>query len=167
AFRSYKDIGGPARNLWASLNDAQAECLVVDLRLNGGGDFNVGRRHVVEPLKKALANGKVRHAYAVTGRRTFSAALANSIDLKRAGATVVGEPPGELPNSYSENDEMTLPNSKVVVSYSTRYYRFLEEDGPAFMPDHLIPPTWADFVRGRDPVMEFVEKRCGAGHGSR
>ncbi|MGH9778859.1 MAG: hypothetical protein ACRD5I_10660, partial [Candidatus Acidiferrales bacterium] len=42
AFRSYKDIGGPARNLWASLNDAQAECLVVDLRLNGGGDFNVG-----------------------------------------------------------------------------------------------------------------------------
>ena len=38
-------------------------------------------------------------------------------------ATLVGETMGERPNSYSENDEMVLPNSKLELSYSTRFYQ--------------------------------------------
>ena len=66
-----------------------------------------------------------------------------------------GEPPGERPNSYSENDEMTLPNSRIVISYSTKYYQFLDEDVPAFLPDKRIDPQWDAFKAGRDPVMEW------------
>ena len=68
----------------------------------------------------------------------------------------MGEPIGERPNSYSENDEMTLPNSKLVLSYSTRYYQFVEEDVRAVLPDKRIDPAWADFKAGRDAVLEWI-----------
>jgi hypothetical protein len=51
---------------------------------------------------------------------------------------------------------MTLPNSRLVVSYSTRYYKFLEEDAPAVHPDKRIDPNWVDFQAGRDPVMDWI-----------
>ena len=51
---------------------------------------------------------------------------------------------------------MTLPKSRVRVSYSTRYYKFLDEDVPAVMPDKRIDANWADFKAGRDPVMEWI-----------
>jgi hypothetical protein len=83
--------------------------------------------------------------------------MANAIDFrKETNAILVGEPIGERPNSYSENDEMTLPNSRLVVSYSTRYYKFLDEDVPAVMPDKRIDPNWPDFKAGRDPVMDWI-----------
>lgn len=62
----------------------------------------------------------------------------------------------ERPALYSENDEMTLPHSRIVVSYSTRYYKFLEEDIPAVMPDKRIDPSWPEFLAGRDPVMDWI-----------
>ena len=92
----------------------------------------------------------------IIGRRTFSAALANAIDLKKGGAILVGEPIGEKPNSYSENNEFTLPNSKIVVSYSSKYYKFWDTDVPAILPDKSLPPSWPEFRRGEDPVMTWV-----------
>ena len=90
-------------------------------------------------------------------RQTFSAAMVNAIDFrKETNAILVGEPIGERPNSYSENDEMTLPNSRIVVSYSTRYYKFLDEDVPAVLPDKHIEPSWPDFLAGRDEVMDWI-----------
>lgn len=95
----------------------------------------------------------------ITGRRTFSAAMVNAIDLRNLlGATLVGEPPGEKPNSYQENDEMVLPRSKIVISYSTRYYTFLEPDADAVMPDQLIAPTFEAFRDRRDEPLEWVLK---------
>jgi hypothetical protein len=96
----------------------------------------------------------------LVGRRTYSAAMVTAIDFrKETSATLVGEPIGERPNSYSENDELTLPNSRVVVSYSTRYYTFLDQDVPAVLPDIRIDPDWASFRAGRDPVLEWVQSR--------
>jgi hypothetical protein len=93
----------------------------------------------------------------LVGRRTYSAALANATHFrKETQATLVGEPIGERPNSYSENDEMTLPNSKLIVSYSTRYYQFSDEDVPAVLPDVRIDPAWSDYKAGRDAALEWV-----------
>src|SRR5687767_15070890 len=98
--------------------------------------------------------------FVVVGRATFSAAMVNAIDFrKQTNAILVGEPIGERPNSYSENDEMTLPNSRLVVSYSTRYYQFVDEDVPAVLPDERIDPSWADFRAGRDAVMDWILSR--------
>lgn len=57
---------------------------------------------------------------------------------------------------FTPAGDMTLPNSRLVVSYSTRYYTFLDQDVPAFLPDVRIDPSWPDFRAGRDPVMEWI-----------
>ena len=51
---------------------------------------------------------------------------------------------------------MTLPNSGIAVSYSTKNYKFLDEEVPAVLPDKRIDPTWADYKAGRDAVMDWI-----------
>jgi hypothetical protein len=156
-FRGYNSLGENARKLFQFIDSNPTKRLVIDLRQNGGGDFFEGRRHLIQPLKKYPALNQKGQLFVIIGRATFSAAMVNAIDFrKETSAILVGEPIGERPNSYSENDELTLPNSRLVVSYSTRYYKFLEEDAPAVMPDKRIDPNWADFQAGRDPVMEWI-----------
>ena len=156
-FRRYDSLGDRARPLFQSIDRNPPKRLVIDLRQNGGGDFFVGRKHLVNPVKERPSVNQKGRLFVIVGRRTFSAAMVNAIDFrKQTNAILVGEPIGERPNSYSENDEMTLPNSRLVVSYSTEYYKFLDEDVPAVMPDHRIDPTWPDFQAGRDPVMEWI-----------
>jgi hypothetical protein len=139
------------------VDESKATRLVFDLRGNGGGDSTKVRRSLIPAIQKRAQINQKGHLFVITGRRTFSAALWNAIDFKKqTNAIIVGEPPGEQPNSYSENDEMTLPNSRLVVSYSTKYYRFLDEDVSAFMPDKLIPPDWETYKAGRDPVMDWI-----------
>jgi hypothetical protein len=157
SFRGYGSLGENARKLFQFIDSNPTKRLVIDLRQNGGGDFFEGRRHLIQPLKKRPELNQKGRLFVIIGRATFSAAMANAIDFrKETNAILVGEPIGERPNSYSENDEMTLPNSRLVVSYSTRYYKFLEEDAPAVQPDKRIDLNWADFQAGRDPVMEWI-----------
>jgi hypothetical protein len=156
-FRGYYSLGENARKLFQFVDSNPTKRLVIDLRQNGGGDFFEGRKHLIHPLKQRPALNQKGNLFVIIGRATFSAAMVNAIDFrKETNAILVGEPIGERPNSYSENDEMTLPNSRLVVSYSTRYYKFLDEDMPAVLPDKRIDPNWADFQAGRDPVMEWI-----------
>jgi C-terminal processing protease CtpA/Prc len=156
-FRRYDTLGRDARALFDFVDSSKAKRLVIDLRQNGGGDFKKGRRYLVERVKDRPQINAKGHLYVLIGRRTFSAALANAVDFRKdTQATLVGEPIGERPNSYSENDEMTLPHSKLIVSYSTRYYRFSDEDVPAILPDVRIDPAWSDFKAGRDAALEWA-----------
>jgi hypothetical protein len=168
SFRGYNSLGENARKLFQFLDSNATKRLVIDIRQNGGGDFFEGRRHLIHPLKKRTALNQKRRLFVIIGRATFSAAMVNAIDFrKETNAILVGEPIGERPNSYSENDEMTLPNSRLVVSYSTRYYKFLVEDAPAVLPDKRIDPNWADFQAGRDPVMNWIlspNSKMGGSH---
>lgn len=156
-FRRYGSLGDHARELFAFLDSHRTTRLVIDLRQNGGGDFLQGRKHLIAPITRRADINQRGRLFVIVGRYTFSAAMVNAIDFrKETKAILVGEPIGERPNSYSENDEMTLPHSRLVVSYSTRYYKFLDEDAPAVMPDKRIDPDWPSFQAGRDPVMEWI-----------
>jgi hypothetical protein len=153
-FRRYDGLAEHARELWKLVDAKGVEKIVIDLRQNGGGDYKVGRRYLVSELK---ARPKLK-AFVLVGNRTFSAAMNNAIDFRNDGhAMLVGQPIGEKPNSYQENDEMTLPKSHLVVSYSTRFYKFQPDDAPPIVtPDKLIAPTWSDFVAGRDAALEWI-----------
>ena len=153
-FRKYDDLGSRSRDLFKLVDGKPVGKIVIDLRQNGGGDYKVGRKYLVGELA-ARPNIK---AYVLIGNRTFSAAMNNAIDFRNdAHAMLVGEPIGEKPNSYQENDEMTLPRSRISVSYSTRFYKFVPDDAPPIVaPDKVISPTWDDFVAGRDPVLDWV-----------
>lgn len=157
AFRRYDDLKKRSRELWAFVDSHPVQKIVIDLRQNGGGDYTKGREYLVAPLK---ARPKIK-PYVLIGNRTLSAAMNNAIDFRTdARATLVGQPIGEKANSYQENDEMVLPASKLVVSYSTRYYRFLPNDPAGIVkPDHEAAPAWSDFVAGRDPALEWALER--------
>ena len=129
---------------------------MLDVRQNTGGDFKKGR-YFLSGLKKRDAFRRRGSVYVVTGRATQSAAMVNALDFrKELDAVLVGEPTGGRPNSYSENDAFRLPNSKVEVSCSTRYYKFQDTDTPAVMPDKLIEPSWESHPSGRDIVKEWI-----------
>ena len=154
-WRKYDDMRGKSRELWAFVDSHPTQRIAIDLRQNGGGDFNVGRKYMVDEVAK---RPKIR-AYVITSARTFSAALKNAIDFREvAHATLVGETIGERPNSYSENDEMRLPQSQLQVSYSTMFYKFRPDDG-LIKPDKEIRPTWAEWVAGQDPVLDWIVKQ--------
>ena len=160
-FKKYDDLASNSDKLFKFIEQNKATRLIVDLRFNGGGDFLKGRRQIISKIKEHSTINQKGNLFVITGRRTFSAAMVNSIDFKKeTNAIIIGEPPGEVPNSYSENDEMTLPNSKLVVSYSTRYYKFLDQDVRAFEPDVRMDPAWKDYKEGRDTVMDWIVNYC-------
>lgn len=155
-FRNYDDLRAKSRELWSFVDAHPVKKIAIDLRQNGGGDYHVGRKYLVDPLAR---RPRLR-AYVITSANTFSAALKNAIDFREvARATLVGETIGEKPNNYSENDEMVLPHSKLEVSYSTRYYEFLPGSDGLVVPDQEILPTWEDWVRGRDPVLDWIVRQ--------
>jgi hypothetical protein len=156
-FKSYDSLGENAKKLFQTVDANPTKKLVIDMRQNGGGDYTKGREYLISAVKRRPAINQKGRLFVAVGRRTFSAAMNNAVDFrKQTNSILVGEPIGEKPNSYQEKDEMKLPNSDIVVSYSTRYYKFLDEDVPAVIPDKLIPPEWESYKAGRDPVMEWI-----------
>jgi hypothetical protein len=130
------------------------EKVVIDLRLNGGGNSII-----FEPLVKALSRrrdvNQTGRLFALIGRGTFSSACLNALKLKReTKAILVGEPAGQPPNFYGEVETMTLPHSKLRVHYSTKYFKTMDGDPPALAPDIEIEASSSDYASGRDPVLE-------------
>ena len=83
----------------------------------------------------------------IIGRETFSSALLNAYEFKfDTNAEIIGEPSGGKPNCYGEILKFTLPNSRFIVSYSTRYYKLIEDDTIlALYPDINIQESISDY----------------------
>lgn len=136
------------------IDEHDVEQVVVDLRFNGGGNSLV-----LNPFLKAIEARPNLSVAALIGRRTFSSALMNAIQLDDLGATLVGEPTGGRPNHYGEVRMIRLPNSKLPISYATRFFREIETSDPSSLePDVEIDLTLEDQRAGRDAVLEEVLK---------
>ncbi|HYJ90778.1 MAG TPA: hypothetical protein VEV84_05695 [Pyrinomonadaceae bacterium] len=146
-----------SKELFDFIDTHDVDKLVFDFRLNGGGDFTRGRDFFVKPIKERKKFLEHGHLFAITGRRTFSAGMANVADFRNdLHAILVGEPTGARPNGYQENRGFDLPNSHLPVSYSIELYHFSDNDTPGIIPDKLIVPDWRSYVAGRDPVLEWI-----------
>jgi hypothetical protein len=155
--RWIRDLAGPAREMFETLSREHPDKLVIDLRQNGGGDYNVGLKHLIEPLQKEKDTNRKGHLFVLIGPNTFSAAMSNAAQFRSmTEATLVGQTIGERPNSYQEVKQFILPNSHFVVRYSTRYYKFVDGPDNVIAPDHEIIPTWEEYKSGHDPVLEWV-----------
>lgn len=154
-FRSYDGLEANAIRLFDALAQRPTRRLIVDLRWNGGGNFLAGRQWLLLPIElMGLVAGQL---FVLVGRRTFSASMVNAIDFHReTEAILVGEPIGARPHGYQENGWFTLPGSGLNVSAATRLYRFGPEHADSFHPDQRIDSSYADFIAGRDPVLEWA-----------
>jgi C-terminal processing protease CtpA/Prc len=112
-------------------------------------------------LKKRPHFLKKGSTYVLIGRRTFSSAILNAIDLKKqTSAIFVGEPTGGKPNHYGEVQMMRLPQSGLPVTYSIKYFRVLDDDPESLEPDIFVEPGISDYLEKTDPVLNYVlEKR--------
>jgi hypothetical protein len=163
SFRGYDSLAAKAAGLFALLGRVRPEKLVMDLRQNSGGDYTLGLRYLIEPISRLPQINRPGHLFVAIGGNTFSAGMANAAQFRgRTHAILVGETIGEKPNSFQEPREMQLPNSRLIVRYSTRYYRFVERGPNAVRPDHQVKPTWAEYRGGHDPVLEWILRYTNA-----
>jgi hypothetical protein len=157
SFRSYKDLDEKSKGLFELINQKHPEKLVIDMRLNGGGDYTVGLRDLVHPIRDLTGLNHKGHLFVLIGPGTFSAAMSNAAHFRyQTNAMLVGETIGERPNSFQERRDMTLPNSHWKVNYSVKFYTFVESGENLIRPDHEIKTSWKDYEEGRDPVLDWV-----------
>jgi hypothetical protein len=142
--------------LWDTIRKNPVERLVIDLRNNSGGDSSILDPFIGELAAAEEVNRKGR-LFVIIGRRTFSSAVLNAVDLKKkTEAVFYGEPTGGKPNHFGEVESLTLPHLKLKVSYSTKYFKFVEGDDPCLTPDVLVELTLDDYLALRDPVLEAI-----------
>lgn len=155
-------------SLLQSVEDRRPEALIFDLRFNTGGNLEIGT-----PLMKAVAEKlKGIPVFVLTGRATFSAGITHVVQLKQwTRATIVGEPVGDELDSWSEGGNLLLPNSKLTAHYSNAFHAYSKREYPdrrpyllnldvdSVAPDVAVEPSWADYIRGKDPVLDAVAKR--------
>ena len=142
-----------ARAVLADADSKSVKRVVIDLRWNGGGDSRV-----IRPLKSGLAGrlGKLGSIYVLIGARTFSSGADNAMELRDAlHAKLVGEPTGAKPSSYGEVKYVTLPNSKLKVQFTSKWFGSESKSEPqTLVPDVPAPRSLADALAGRDPALE-------------
>ncbi len=140
------------------VSQTDVAAIVFDLQYNGGGNSALGdamfrRLAAHEPMRRK------RGVYALIGVGTFSSALMNAMTLKaRHGAVLIGTDTGGAPDHFGEVRTFALPHSKVKVWHSTK--RFGRADGKrtTLSPDVVAARTFADFVAGRDPLLDAVRR---------
>jgi len=152
------DVSDLTRRLVERLDSGAVKTFVFDVRYNPGGnsmiaDMMFARLARHEPLKSR------RNVFCIVGRATFSSAILNAMTLKRSyGAQLVGESTGGSPNHFGEVKTFELPNSKLTVGYSTKFFRRGDPGATTINPDHPAAMTYADFVAGRDPALDRIRK---------
>ena len=145
-----------ARALHAA-DSAGAERLVLDLRLNGGGNGQ-WNRDILRSLIRSRYDAPGR-LYVITGRRTFSAAQMLISALEDwADPIFVGEPSSSRGTHYGDSYRIMLPNSHVTFRVSSLYWQLSDprDDRPWIPMAISAPLTFADYVAGRDPALEAL-----------
>jgi hypothetical protein len=145
--------------------------IVVDMRMNGGGDYTTTYAFA-SALPAAAGAAPI---YVFTAPWTFSAAITTVAALETAGGDqviIVGEAVGDRLDFWAEGGTFTLPNAFVQVHYASGRHVY---DGPCrdratcfwlndrypvrvttLEPDLAAPLTFAAYRANRDPAMEAV-----------
>jgi hypothetical protein len=143
--------------LFASVANQPVGKLILDLRDNSGGDSSVLQPFITAVQSRPGLNRADRF-FVLIGRRTFSSAILNAIQLdQQTNATLIGEPTGGKPNSHGEVLNFRLPFSGLTVWYSTKFFVTLPgQDPPSVLPQLTVPPSAAAWLAGTDPVLDFI-----------
>ncbi len=147
-----------SQRLFESVSSCAAEKLVLDLRLNGGGNNYLNRPLVLSLIQSDKVNqyGKL---FTIIGRRTFSAAMNLVSDIEKwTQVLFVGEPTGNAPSHYGDSRKFVLPHSRLTARISSVYWRdwSVDEKRPWVAPDIYVKLSSADYAANRDPVLDKI-----------
>ena len=147
-----------SQRLAAQLRNPSYRNLIVDVRLNGGGNS-----FLLPPLIQAIASFAVadtaRRVYVITSRHTFSAAQNFAGKLEwLINPVFVGEPTGSAPNFTGELTSTALPYSGIIVTISNRLHMNSDwEDRRQWIAPHVpVRLTSSDFFGGRDRALDAI-----------
>src|SRR5215203_2079711 len=155
--KSDETLSDFAKRLLAFVEANEVEKLVLDLRLNRGGNGSLLR-----PLVVGLIKSKVNqrgHLFVLMGRSTWSAAqfflnrLENYTDVLFAG-----EPSGSRGNHYGDSRRITLPNSGITARVSIYYWQdWMPWDARPWTAPHITAEMSSeDYRTGQDPALKAV-----------
>jgi hypothetical protein len=146
--------------------------LVIDQRLNGGGDYTLTQKLMTD--LPAIIDMTTR-VYVITGNATFSAGI-NSVAFARAALgermTIIGQRIGDDERAYGETNNFELPNSRLGITFSTGLHDVADGCPPfpecywrnyfndvavgSLDPDISVDYNFDDFAVGVDPVMGWI-----------
>ncbi|MDX2047490.1 MAG: tetratricopeptide repeat protein [Chitinophagaceae bacterium] len=140
------------------------ERLVLDVRLNGGGN-NYKNKPIVTGIIESKKINKPGKLFVIIGRRTFSACqnLVNELS-NYTNALFVGEPTSENINFYGDNRRVELPKSKTPVFLSFAWWQDKPqwENAPWLAPQLAVDMSLEEYKTNKDPMLEaclnFSEK---------
>jgi tetratricopeptide (TPR) repeat protein len=146
------------KRLAQEIENQPVEKLVLDLRLNSGGDGTLNKPLVLALIKADKINQKGK-LFAIVGRRTFSAGqlLANELEYY-TNVTFVGEPTGAPPHFFGDEDTLVLPNSHLVVAYALAWWQnnIARDNRQWISPAVAADLTEPEFAQNRDPALEAI-----------
>ncbi|MCG8327836.1 MAG: S41 family peptidase [Chitinophagales bacterium] len=153
-----KDLKTFCEELFQFINEHNVEKLVIDIRLNSGGNNQLNNEIITRILQSDKINKK-GNLYVIIGRRTFSAAMNLATNLEqKTNAIFVGEYTGSSPNFVGEDNPITLPKSKLTASASNKYW----QDADANDKRKWIEPTYfnvlsfSEYKNNLDPNMQKI-----------
>lgn len=144
------------KRLFEFIDSTDVEKLVLDVRLNGGGN-NYKNKPIITGIIEHQKINQPGKFFVIIGRRTFSACqnLVNELD-NYTNAIFVGEPTAENINFYGDNRRVELPNSTLPVYLSFAWW----QDKPQWEnADYTVPHlaaelTFAEYSANEDPVLD-------------
>jgi len=152
------------KEVFAFIDQNDVEKMVLDVRLNGGGN-NYKNKPIVTGV---IANKKINQTgkfFVILGRRTFSACqnLVNELHTY-TNAIFVGEPTSENINFYGDNHPLVLPNTKMKALLSFAWWQDKPqwENKPALYPQVATGLTFEQYASNEDPALKAVLEYSGS-----
>ncbi|MBO9729577.1 MAG: hypothetical protein J7623_13145 [Chitinophaga sp.] len=141
--------------LFATINNVHPDKIIVDLRFNDGGNSGV-LSPFLDSIGQSYLNKK-GHLFVLIGKLTFSSAVMNAVYLKRnTHAILIGQMTSGNINCYGENRGFRLPNTQMIIGYSTRYWEVWKGKKGALQPDYPVSYSAKNFFNNRDEALEYV-----------
>ncbi|MCB9055763.1 MAG: tetratricopeptide repeat protein [Chitinophagales bacterium] len=146
------------------INKNDVEKMVLDVRLNGGGN-NYKNKPIITGIIETAKINQPGKLFVIIGRRTYSACqnLVNELS-NYTNAMFVGEPTGENINFYGDNRLVELPKTKIPVRLSFAWWQDKPqwENADWTAPQYAVDMSFEQYKNDQDPVLDaclgFKEK---------
>lgn len=151
-----EDVATFFNRVFDFIDKNEVEKLVLDVRLNGGGN-NFNNKAVVTGIIESKKINQPGKFFVIIGRRTFSACqnLINEFD-NYTNAIFVGEPSAENINFYGDSRTVELPHSKIPVRLSWAWWQDKPQwqNAPWMAPHIAVDLSFAEYCNNEDPILQ-------------